>query len=126
MERKEVSVKGDYMKKLLETIDAARPEHPRGNYAIGYDDGLIKAKQIIEKNGYVSIELHKAVMAERDLAIAQLEDNGIQFGSNAADAVRVVRCVKCKWFDPDSDYCQFWHSVRHPGHYCGEGERKDD
>ena len=38
------------------------------------------------------------------------------------DAVEVVRCGKCKWYDPDSEYCQFWHGVRHPGHYCGEGE----
>ena len=114
------------MKKLFEAIDAARPEQPGTRYAIGCDDGLIKAKQIIEKAGVVSMELHKAVMAERDVAIAQLEDNGILFGANAPDAVRVVRCGKCKWFDPDSDYCQFWHGVRHPGHYCGEGERKID
>ena len=42
------------------------------------------------------------------------------------DAVEVVRCGKCKWYDPDSEYCQFWHGVRHPEHYCGEGERKDN
>lgn len=39
----------------------------------------------------------------------------------AVDAVEVVRCGKCKWWDSDSEYCQFWHGVRHPGHYCGEG-----
>ena len=112
------------MKKLIESIDAARPENPGTRYAVGYDDGLTKAKAIIKKTGVVSVELHKAVMAERDIAIAQLEDNGIQFGTKAPDLVRVVRCGKCNWFDPDSDYCQFWHSVRHPGHYCGEGEKK--
>lgn len=111
-------------KKLIESIDAARPENPETRYSIGYDDGLNKAKQIIEKSGVVSQELHKAVMAERDVAIAQLEDNGIQFGAKAPDVVRVVRCGKCKWFDPDSECCQFWHNVRHPGHYCEEGERK--
>ena len=42
------------------------------------------------------------------------------------DAVEVVRCGKCKWFDPESDYCQFWHGLRNPGHYCREGERKDN
>ena len=41
------------------------------------------------------------------------------------DAVEVVRCGKCKWWDPDSEYCQFWHGLRHPGHYCGEGVKKD-
>ena len=39
-------------------------------------------------------------------------------------AVSLVRCGKCKHWDPDSEYCQFWHGVRHPGHYCGEGEKK--
>jgi hypothetical protein len=47
-----------------------------------------------------------------------LLDNGVTFKAD------VVRCGKCKWWDPDSEYCQFWHGVRHPGHYCGEGEKK--
>ena len=42
------------------------------------------------------------------------------------DADEVVLCAKCKWWDTDSEYCQFWHGVRHPGHYCGEGDRKDN
>lgn len=41
------------------------------------------------------------------------------------DAVEVVRCGKCKWWDPDSEYCQFWHGIRRAGHYCGEGVKKD-
>ena len=40
--------------------------------------------------------------------------------------VEVIRCGKCKHWDPDSGYCQFWHGVRHPGHHCGEGEKKVD
>ena len=79
------------MKKLIESIDAARPEKPGSRYAIGYDDGLSKAKQILENAGVVSMGLHKAVMAERDIAIAQLEEHGIQFGANAPDVARV--CV---------------------------------
>ena len=43
---------------------------------------------------------------------------------NKADFAEVVRCGKCKYFDLDSWYCQFWHGARHPGHHCGEGERK--
>ncbi len=114
------------MKNLIEAIDTARPENPGTRYAVGYDDGLTKAKEILKKSGVVSVDLHKAVMAERDIAIGQLEEHGLAYGSKTPDLVRVVRCGKCKWFDPDSDYCQFWHSVRHPGHYCGEGERKND
>ena len=114
------------MKKLIEAIDAARPEHPGTKFALGYDEGLNKAKQIIEKTGAVSLEQYKLVIKERDVAFAYIEDHGIKFGSKAPDVVRVVRCGKCKWFDPDSEYCQFWHGVRHPGHYCGEGEKKDN
>ena len=44
---------------------------------------------------------------------------------NKADYETVVRCGKCKHFDPDSWCCKFWHGTRHPGHYCGEGERKN-
>ena len=40
------------------------------------------------------------------------------------DAVEVVRCVKCKSWDPVTGYCQFWHGFRPAGHYCGEGEKK--
>lgn len=114
------------MNKLIEAIDAARPEHPSTRYALGYDEGLCKAKQILMKAGVVSQELHKAVIKERDTAFAYIEDHGIKFGSKAPDVVRAVRCGKCKHWDPDSEYCQFWHGVRHPGHYCGEGEKKID
>ena len=38
------------MKKLIESIDAARPENPGTRYAMGYDDGLKKAKKIIQKS----------------------------------------------------------------------------
>ena len=38
--------------------------------------------------------------------------------------VDVVRCCVCKSYDSASGYCQFWHGVRHPGHYCGEGVKK--
>lgn len=36
----------------------------------------------------------------------------------------VVRCAGCKWYDIDSERCQFWYGYRHPAHYCGEGERR--
>ena len=109
------------MKKLIEAIDAARPENPGTRYAIGYNDGLSKAQQIILKSGVVPMEVHKVVMAERDVAIAQLEDHGIQFGAKAPDVVRVVRCGKCRYWDSYSGCCEFFHGVRHPAHYCGEG-----
>ena len=42
------------------------------------------------------------------------------------DAVEVVRCEKCQYYDEDGEFCKFWHGVRHPEHYCGEGERRTD
>ena len=40
------------------------------------------------------------------------------------DAVEVVRCKNCKWYNPEFEVCEFWHGARHPEHFCGEGERK--
>ena len=53
-----------------------------------------------------------------------LNDKDRAFWLKEPDLVKVVRCGKCKWYDPDSGYCQFWHGVRHPGHFCGEGVKK--
>jgi hypothetical protein len=44
----------------------------------------------------------------------------------AVDAEPVVRCGKCKWYDPEGEFCKHWNGVRHPEHYCGDGERKKD
>ena len=47
-----------------------------------------------------------------------LLDNGVTFTEN------IIRCGKCKSWDPDTGYCIFWHGVRPAGHYCGEGVKK--
>ena len=41
-------------------------------------------------------------------------------------SVSVIRCAKCERYDIDSGYCQFWHGIRHPEHYCGEGEKRNE
>lgn len=67
-------------------------------------------------------------MTEREKLIDLLTDVlGMSIASKvdhllSNNVVPVVRCIKCKWYDPESEYCQFWHGVRHPGHYCGEGD----
>lgn len=38
----------------------------------------------------------------------------------------IVRCKNCEWYDPDCEFCNFWENLRHPEHFCGEGERKDN
>ena len=45
---------------------------------------------------------------------------------NETDAVEVVRCKDCKWYNEPGEHCRFWHGIRHPEHYCGEGERKTE
>ena len=46
----------------------------------------------------------------------------IQIVENPADIVEVVRCKDCRYYNQDGEYCGFWGGVRHPEHYCGEGD----
>ena len=42
------------------------------------------------------------------------------------DAVEVIRCESCKWYEPECENCDFWGGYRNMDHYCGEGERKNE
>lgn len=44
----------------------------------------------------------------------------------AVDAVEVVRCKDCGWYNTDSETCGFWpdEGYRDPKHFCGEGKPK--
>lgn len=110
------------MNKLFEALDAVRPVRPGSRYAMGYDDGIAKAKSIIKKLGFVSTEHHRAVVREKDRALAYIESHGLALGNKTPDVERVVRCLKCRWYDPRHGYCQFWHGIRPASHYCREGE----
>jgi hypothetical protein len=66
-------------------------------------------------------ELLKALEYDRDQY-----NQGYQAAIQDKDLVEVVRCKNCSWYDERADYCTFWDSVRHPEHFCGEGERKDN
>lgn len=56
---------------------------------------------------------------------------GIKMGLNHAiqtindtpsvDAVKVVRCKECRFYNNDGEYCGMWGEVRHPEHFCDEG-----
>ena len=43
------------------------------------------------------------------------------------DAVLVVRCQDCKWYQPDADkWCGYFECMGfEPDDYCSQGERKD-
>ena len=42
------------------------------------------------------------------------------------DVTITVECKECRQYDEDGEFCRFWNGCRHPEHFCGEGERKDD
>lgn len=37
-----------------------------------------------------------------------------------------VRCKDCRFYNDDGEYCGMWGEVRHPEHFCAEGEREDN
>jgi hypothetical protein len=66
-----------------------------------------------------SAEAVKQIMWERDMAIQQLNDYGVQLGEKA-DCVRVVRCKYCR----RERYCEFTQYQGENG-YCSLAESKD-
>ena len=54
----------------------------------------------------------------------QVEIVPIQIVENPTDIAEVVRCKHCRYYDPTGDYCGCWGGVRHPEHFCGEGDRE--
>lgn len=70
------------------------------------------------------------VNATKDFASTFLNDIFFKMAVNrvldAAPGFDLVRCKECKHYDKDGEFCKFWQGVRHPEHYCGEGERKDN
>lgn len=51
---------------------------------------------------------------------------GIILSAPAVDAVEVIRCRNCGWYNTDSETCGFWpdEGYRDPKHFCGEGKPK--
>jgi hypothetical protein len=73
-------------------------------------------KYINQNHSYAGLPMAAHVLTMELLTYAPTVDVG--------DAV--VRCGKCKWYDPESACCKFWHGSRSPSHYCGEGKVKDN
>ena len=78
-----------------------------------------------------SAEAVKQIMWERDMAIQQLNDYGVQLGEKA-DLQAVVRCRDCAfWQDNNDGYphpdCR-WVQIETPDadDYCSLGERRGD
>lgn len=68
--------------------------------------GIYLAEDAVEEIKYFptveaySKEAVEQIMWERDMAISQLNDYGVQFGEQA-DCVRVVRCKDCLFFNTE-------------------------
>lgn len=43
------------------------------------------------------------------------------------DAVVVIRCKNCGWYELECESCGFWpdEGYRDPEHYCGEGKPRE-
>ena len=74
-----------------------------------------------------SVEYALLAIKDRESGVPQILAEwlaGVVSTAPTIDAVPVVRCAKCKWYNTEFGVCEFWHSSRHPEHYCGEGDPK--
>ena len=60
----------------------------------------------------------------RDLAEYGYDVHYILTGEKTIKDENIVRCKNCVWYQPDGEFCELWSGVRHPNHYCGEGDTK--
>ena len=42
------------------------------------------------------------------------------------DAVKVIRCDRCKHYETDCGYCDYWETGRNIDDFCSRGVRKED
>ena len=73
--------------------------------------------------------VYEQVKWERDMAIQQLNDYGVQLGEKA-DCVRIVRCLDCKYYDKFDGFglCMMSNDIDgwQYDDFCSYGERRGD
>ena len=81
----------------------------------------------------VSRPVVEQIKWERDVAIEQLKEHGIQFGGVAPDVVKVVRCRECQYGEVDDNDFPNQYLCKHNGydwnngeHFCSYGERREE
>lgn len=80
----------------------------------------IPAADVVEKDVVAQIQW------ERDTAVAQLAEIGKSLGEKMDDVAEVVRCRKCRYYDPDYGGCKVNAvSGLTDDNYCSWGEAKD-
>lgn len=71
---------------------------------------------------------YEQVKWERDMAVSQLNDYGVQLGEKT-DCVRVVRCRECKYSDQYTEnhvYCNEYQTVKVIDGFCDFGKSRGD
>lgn len=68
--------------------------------------------ETVPKGAYEQVEW------ERDMAVSQLNDYGVQLGEQA-DCVRVVRCKDCVYYGGDTCWNEWFDG------FCSYGKRRD-
>ena len=66
---------------------------------------------------------------ERDVAVSQLNDIGVQLGEKVDDVVKVIRCKNCMYSEESLREGSVWCTRRieeivGEDHFCGYGERR--
>ena len=104
--------------------------------ADGYFSNLISAFDVavMPPADVVSMGVLEQICWERDVAIYQLAEYGIDFGEKKRDLVKVIHCKDCKWFAPNDNgfasnsptgHC-FLHDIyRLKVDFCSDGEERD-
>lgn len=69
---------------------------------------------------------NEIILFERDMAIKQLEDIGLQFGENFDDVERVVRCKDCRFCNEEDGVenyivCELSGKYMKLDGYCSDG-----
>jgi len=81
----------------------------------------VMEKYLGKKTSYIS-----QIRWERDIAISQLNDYGVQLGEQA-DCVRVVRCKNCRHSEEYTDvivWCNEFQTAKGIDDFCSSGESR--
>ena len=116
--------------KKLYKIGNEKDKSGEHEFALGIDTVIYLLEQAKTVDA-VSIAAYKQVAWERDLAIHQLSQYGVELGQGKDDdLVRVTRCKDCMYYNEDnmqqhSGWCECLERGEYNEHFCSYGEPKE-
>lgn len=122
----------DALKPFCISPDGTRiPEVDCDNFPVEFSVEFIKKHLLsLPSTDAVSKGVVEQFRWERDVAMAQLEEYGIPFGTNKdEDVVRVIRCKDCIHYESDGGammICNITDMVCDNDDYCSYGERREE